>query len=216
MKQFIFFITLISYSLAADGVKNADVDFGVLFKQLDKAITKKKNPNNTFKNLDMQKKEKDFKAFNEAAKQYHLVRAKEFLKTISKMIVEYESKTTKKFKHERYAKIGDSSIAYASSRRLTLLKATLEKDGAILKNLKKYKNLLKNIKDFDIKLIAKVLTRIEQEIMDIDGLGTTKKKLAIKKDDGNFLIKLKVGDMLDNTEVISIDSSNVTLRAKYD
>jgi hypothetical protein len=132
------------------------------------------------------------------------------------MIVEYESKTTKKFKHERYAKIGDSSIAYASSRRLTLLKATLEKDGAILKNLKKYKNLLKNIKDFDIKLIAKVLTRIEQEIMDIDGLGTTKKKLAIKKDDGNFLIKLKVGDMLDNTEVISIDSSNVTLRAKYD
>ena len=217
MKQLIIFVFGI-YSLYAADVDKKDVNYTDLFNQLDKVITAKKDSKNIQKSKQMHedknisKREKNYQKFNEAAKKYHIFRASKILITVENLIKEYNKKTTNYVNVERYSFIGKKKFAYVSSEQLNVILESLEANGKILKNLENYKALLIDLKEFDIKTIAKVLIIIEQEIMNIRGMGIKKISKIVKKDSANIPLQIKSDMIFNNIKVVDINKSLAKLK----
>jgi hypothetical protein len=217
MKFIVFFLLSISVLFGAEGAK--DVDLGNLFNQLDKVISAKKDTSKVKKSKakhtkkKTSKREKNYKKFNEAAKKYHIFRAKRILKTVKSLINDYQKKSVAYIEVHRYSFLGNKKFATVSGYELSEVVKQLEIDGKILKNLQNYKTLLSEIKEYDIKTIAKVLIIVEQEIMNLNGMGIKKSARQIQKDVQDIPMLLKLNQIYKNkVEVVAIDESNVKLK----
>jgi hypothetical protein len=218
LKLIIITYFISSALLGADGSK--DVDLGNLFNQLDKVISSNKNNSNINKSkLEHSKnktsaREKNYKEFNEAAKKYHIFRSKKILKTVRSLIKEYKLKATSTVTVRRYSYLGNKKFALVSGTELNKVIKQLEVDGKILSNLNRYKFLLIDIKEYDIKTIAKVLIIVEQEIMNIMGMGVKKVSRTIDKKVQDIPMLLRTNQIFNNNiKVIDIDQFNVTLKS---
>jgi len=217
MKLLIIFVFSVSFLFGADVKK--DVDFNDLFSQLDKVISAKKNTSTVKKSKKKytkkrtSKREKNYKKFNEAAKKYHIFRAKRILKTVNKLIVDYEKKVIMDVSVRRYSFIGEKKFAYVSGKELNNALKVLEENGKTLVNLKKYKSLLASIKEYDIKTIAKVLIIVEQEIMNLSGMGIKKVAKLRKKDIADIPMLLHYNKFFNNVKVISVSRNTAKLKS---
>jgi len=216
MKHILLLLLIVNIVLAKDdGVKNSNIDVNDLFKQIDSAISKKKPEKkeaNTFKQIDNSKREQNYAKFNQAAKKYHIFRAKKILVIIKKLIKQYEKRNIASLDTIRYAMVGSKIFAYVSNSTLNKKVNKLQINENILHNLYKHKELLENISDFDIKTIAKVLVKIEQEILNLNGLGKRKIK-RIKSDESNYVVRLRLNEQLDDVKVFYIDKNIVKLKS---
>ena len=216
MKLLIIFVFSVSFLFGADVKK--DVDFNDLFLQLDKVISAKKNTATIKKEKKKHtkkrtsKREKNYKKFNEAAKKYHIFRAKRILKTVNRLIKKYESKIVTEVSVRRYSFIGEKKFAYVSGKELSTSLKSLEDNGKILSNLMNYKSLLSGIKEYDIKTIAKVLIIVEQEIMNLSGMGVKKVAKLFKKDVADIPMLLHSNKVFNNVKVVNINKNTVTLK----
>jgi len=216
MKFLFLLLFVINILFAQDGEKKADVDFDKLFKQIDSAVSKKKKPTeeiNQFNKIDKSNKEQKFIKFNKAAKKYHIYRAKKILVVLNKLLKQYEKKNVASIDTVRYARVGSKVFAYVSNVSLKKKINKLDINANILHNLYKHKELLESINDFDIKTIAKVLKKLEQEILNLNGLGKREIKKIKTKSGSNYLVKLRLNETLDNVEVFKIDKNMVKLRS---
>jgi len=202
----------------AEGEKK-DVDFNDLFSQLDKVITAKKDKKvikkeeTQYRTESTSKREKNYKKFNEAAKKYHIFRAENILESVNKLLKEYNSKINSSISVHRYSSISNKKFAYVSSKSLNSQIIKLNANGKRLNGLKNYKKLLVNIKDYDIKTIAKVLIIVEQEIMNIRGMGIKKIKAKSLKNNADIPTKLEEGAMIsDDIKVIKIEKKSAKLK----
>jgi len=217
MKFIFIFIFTITLGFSADDGKK-DVDFDSLFKQLDKVISTKKNS----KLIDEEKtkhkteatsnREKKYKKFNEAAKKYHIFRAKKILVSVKELKLKYEKNNIASVSVQRYSAIANKKFAYVSSRELNIILAELEKNRQILKKLRNYDTLISNIEKYDIKTIAKVLIIVEQEIMNLYDMGIKKRKVKKRKETADIPVLLKLNKLLNNVKVISINKSIARLK----
>lgn len=217
MKFIVFFLLSTAVLFGAEGEK--DVDLGNLFNQLDKVISSKKDTAKVQKSQENHikkkttKREKDYKKFNEAAKKYHIFRAQRILKTVNNLIKDYSLKKSAFIEVYRYSFLGNKKFATVSGYELNEVVKQLEIDGKILSNLHKYKSLLSEIKEFDIKTIAKVLIIVEQEIMNLSGMGLKKPTRQIQKDVQDIPMLLKLNQIYKNkVKVVEIDKNNVKLQ----
>lgn len=217
MKIIVFFLLITSVLFGAEGTK--DVDLGNLFNQLDKVISAKKDTKKvnkskaTHKKKKTSKREKNYKKFNEAAKKYHIFRAKRILKTVKSLITDYQKKSTSYVEVQRYSFFGNKKFATVSGYELSEVVKQLELDGKVLKNLYSYETLLSEIKEYDIKTIAKVLIIVEQEIMNLNGMGVKKAKRQIQKDVQDIPMLLKLHQIYKNkVEVVDISQHNVKIK----
>lgn len=216
MKLALILLLIINIALAeGEDTKGANVDMDDLFKQIDSAISKKKPETkeaDSFKAIDSSNREQNYLKFNQAAKKYHIFRAKKILVILKKLVKRYEGKNIASLDTIRYAKVGDKVFAYVSNLALSKNINKLEVNNNILKNLYQHKELLENIEDFDIKTIAKVLVKIEQEVLNLNGLGKRKIK-KIKKDSDNYVVRLRLNEKLDEIKVFYIDKNIVKLKS---
>jgi len=216
MKIIISFIFIVSFLNSADIKK--DVDFNDLFSQLDKVISAKKNTSAIKKEKKIHKKktttkrEKNYKKFNEAAKKYHIFRAKRILKTVNELVTKYDRKIIDIVTVKRYSYIANRKFAYVSGKELNYTLKTLESNGKILTNLYNYKTLLSSIKEYDIKTIAKVLIIVEQEIMNLNGMGLKKINKVRKKEIADIPMLLQKNKFFDNVKVIEVNKDSVKLK----
>jgi hypothetical protein len=217
MKFIVFFLLSISVLFGAEGAK--DVDLGNLFNQLDKVISAKKDNKKVKKSKakhtknKTSKREKNYKKFNEAAKKYNIFRAKRILKTVKSLINDYQKKSTAYIEVHRYSFLGNKKFATVSGYQLSETVKQLEIDGKILANLQNYKTLLSEIKEYDIKTIAKVLIIVEQEIMNLNGMGVKKAVRQIKKSVQDIPILLKLNQIYKSkVKIVDIDENNVKLK----
>jgi len=204
--------------LNAEGEKK-DVDFNELFSQLDKVITSKKDKSlikeeeSQYRTESTSKREKNYKNFNEAAKKYHIFRASNILISVKKLLKEYNKKIRREIPVKRYSSIANKNFAYVSSNILNSITFKLSRDGKVLTSLNNYKRLLSNIKDYDIKTIAKVLIIVEQEIMNLRGMGIKRVKRKASKNEASIPMKLQEGSMLnEDIKVIKIDNKLAVLK----
>ena len=217
MKLLIIFVFGI-YTLYAADVDKKDVNYTDLFNQLDKVISAKKDNKSIKKSKEkheeknVSKREKNYQKFNEAAKKYHIFRASKILVSVENLIIDYKNRTTNYVNVERYSFIGNKKFAYVSSEQLNVVLEALESNGKILKNLKNYEALLKDLKEFDIKTISKVLIIVEQEIMNIRGMGIKKVSKLVKKDSADIPLQIKSSMFFKNVKVIDINQNVAKLK----
>lgn len=217
MKFFFIFLFSVVLAFGAESGTKGDVNMDDLFKQLDSVISSKKDD----KKIDAEKKvhqsestvkrEKNYKAFNEASKRYHIFRANKILKTVKDLRKRYEKKAIQTIHVQRFAQIGDKKFAYVSSLEFETTLKKLKADGEILRKLNNFEKLLGTINQFDIKTIAKVLIIVEQEVMNLLDMGVKKYKPQLKKQSANVPILIKLDSTYDTVFVKSIDNSVVTL-----
>jgi hypothetical protein len=220
MKLLFSFLFAVGLSFGAEGATKGDVNMDDLFKQLDSVISSKKDDKKidaekkVHQNESTAKREKNYKAFNEASKKYHIFRANKILKTVQDLKKEYKTKSIQIVHVQRFSQIGDKKFAYVSSSELDTVIKQLKVDGQTLKKLTNFERLLGNIKEFDIKTIAKVLIIVEQEIMNLLDMGIKKFKPQLKKQSATVPVLIKTDTKFDTVFVKSIDSSTVTFEVK--
>lgn len=220
MKLLFSFLFAVGLSFGAEGATKGDVNMDDLFKQLDSVISSKKDDKKidaekkVHQNESTAKREKNYKAFNEASKKYHIFRANKILKTVQDLKKEYKTKSIQTVHVQRFSQIGDKKFAYVSSSELDTVIKQLKADGQTLKKLTNFERLLGNIKEFDIKTIAKVLIIVEQEIMNLLDMGIKKFKPQLKKQSATVPVLIKTDTKFDTVFVKSIDSSTVTFEVK--
>jgi len=216
MKILVLLLLIFNILNSADsGVKNSNIDVADLFKQIDSAISKKETQNDesdSFEKIDKDKREQNYLKFNQAAKKYHIFRAKKILIVLKKLIKQHEASNGASLDTIRYAKVGEKVFAYVSNVTLNKKVHKLEVNHNILKNLYQHKELLENIDDFDIKTITKVLIKLEQEILNINGLG--KRKITKFKNSKDLrIVRLRLNEKLDDIKVFYIDKNTVKLKS---
>jgi hypothetical protein len=220
MKILFNFLFAVGLVFAAEGGTKGDVNMDDLFKQLDSVISSKKDDKKidaekqVHQNESTAKREKNYKAFNEASKKYHIFRANKILKTVQDLKKEYQTKSIQTVHVQRFSQIGDKKFAYVSSNELETVIKQLKADGQTLKKLTNFEKLLGTIGEFDIKTIAKVLIIVEQEIMNLLDMGIKKFKSQLKKESATVPVLIKTDTKFDTVFVKSIDSSTVTFEVK--
>jgi hypothetical protein len=217
MKFFIVFLLGLSFVYGAEAENKGDLTN--LFKRLDTAIATNKNggaiedDKNRFKSESMAEREKNYKEFNEAAKKFHLFRAKTILKNVNELIKEYKNKVTDSVTVQRYSAIGNVKFAYVSGVELDTALTRVETNGNIYKNLTKYKKLLSELDDYDIKTIAKVLIIVEQEMMNLMNVGVKKDtQMGEKKEIADLPMQVKINQRFKSIEVVDIDKNRAKLK----
>lgn len=217
MKIIFIFLFSVGLLFGAEGTKG-DVDMENLFKQLDTVISSKKDDKKIKKEKTVHQekssvqREKNYKAFNEASKKYHIFRAEKILKTVQELKQTYIKRSKQSIYVQRYSVIGNKKFAYASSKELQNTIKSLKADGETLKKLKNFEKLLKTIGQFDIKTIAKVLIIVEQEIMNLLDMGIKKVQVQAKRETSDTPVLIKSNSKFDNISVYSIDENNVVLQ----
>lgn len=201
------------------GNVGANSDLSNLFKRLDGAIATNKNSGaiandmGRYNTESIAEREKNYKEFNEAAKKFHLFRAKKIAKTVDQLIKEYKNKTEEKVNVQRYSAVGSVKFAYVSGVELDEVLKSLETNGELLKNLNTYKKFLGDLQDYDIKTIAKVLAIVEQEIMNVMNFGVKKEENnSEKKEVVDMPVQLKSNQMFKKIRVMDIDEKSAKLK----
>ncbi len=206
-------------SVFAQEEAKKEADYTDLFKQLDTVISAKKNAKNIEKSKDkleeknVSKRERNYREFNEAAKKNHILTAKNLIKSVDNLINEYKKKSSANIPVQRYSSIGSKKIAYVSSKALTQAISSLEKHSKTLDNLKNHKALLLDIENFNIRTISKVIILVEQDIMNIRGLGLKNVVRKKKKESADLPMRLKENMNVDGVKVVSINRSRVKIKS---
>lgn len=214
MKFFIVFLVLTIGLFAQE-----KSDLNDLFKKLDSAIESNKNGEvisddaNRFKSESMIEREKYYKEFNDAAKKFHLFRAKNISENLNKLINEYRNKQQESVSVQRYSYIGDIKFAYVSTKELDFSVSRLEANGKIYENLLNYKKLLYKIEEYDIKTIAKILFIVEQEMMNIRNVGVKdENKIKEEQNIDDSPIQVKLNQKFKSIKVYDINKNEIKLR----
>ena len=212
-----FFIVFLVFTIGLFAQEKSDLND--LFKKLDSAIESNKNNEviaddaNRFKSESMIEREKYYKEFNDAAKKFHLFRAKKIGENLNELIHEYKDKQEEKVTVQRYSYIGNMKFAYVSAKELDFAVSKLEANGKIYENLLNYKKLLFKIEEYDIKTIAKILFIVEQEMMNIRNVGLKdEEKIEGEQNLADLPIQVKLNQKFKTIKVYDINKNEVKLK----